>query len=123
MHCPSGYTPSFPGAIWHLLKLLYGLKQASWVWYKLLRKVLKNLGFVGSNFDHALFMFNHLWSGTLVHCLLAMHVNNDLASCNHLPFLTHIKAEIQKAFGIKDLGTVTSFLGVQFEQDLSTCEL
>ena len=123
MRCPPGYTPSFPGAVWRLLKSLYGLKQASRVWYKLLRSVLEKLGFVRSNFDHALFIFNRLWSGTLVHCLLAMHVDDGLAGCNHPPFLTHIKAEIRKAFGIKDLGPVTSFLGVQFERNLSTREL
>ena len=123
MRCPPGYTPSLPGAVWRLLKSLYGLKQASRVWYKLLRKVLEDLGFVRSNFDHALFMFNRLWSGTQVHCLLAMHVDDGLAGCNHPPFLTHIKTEIRKAFGIKDLGPVKSFLGVQFERNLSTREL
>ena len=119
MCCPPGYTPSLPGAIWCLLKSLYGLKQASRVWYKLLRKVLKHLGFVLSDFDHTLFMFNHSWSGTEVHCLLAMHVNDGLARCNHLPFLTHIKTD----FGIKNLGSVSSFLGVQFKRDLSMREL
>ena len=123
MRCPPGYTPSFPGAVWRLLKSLYGLKQASRVWYKLLRKVLEDLGFIRSDFDHALFIFNRLWSGTQVHCLLAMHVDDGLAGCNHLDFLTHIKGEIRKAFGIKDLGPVTTFLGVQFERDLSTREL
>lgn len=123
MRCPAGYTPSFHGAVWRLLKSLYGLKQASRVWYKLLRKVLEDLGFVRSDFDHALFIFNRHWSNTLVHCLLAMHVDDGLAGCNHLPFLTHIKAEIRKAFGIKDLGPVVSFLGVQFERDLSMREL
>ena len=123
MHCPPGYTPSLPGAVCRLLKSLYGLKQASRVWYQLLRKVLEDLGFVRSDFDHALFMFNRSWSGTEVHCLLAMHVDDGLAGCNHLPFLTHIKTEIQKAFGIKDLGPVSSFLGVQFERDLATREL
>ena len=52
-----------------------------------------------------------------------MHVDDGLAGCNHLPFLTHIKAEIHKAFGIKDLGPVKCFLGVQFERNLSTREL
>ena len=123
MRCPPGYTPSLPGAVWRLLKSLYGLKQASRVWYKLLRKVLEALGFVRSDFDHALFVFNRPWSDTQVHCLIAMHVDDGLAGCNHLPFLLHIKTEIRKAFGIKDLGPVKSFLGVQFERDMSTREL
>ena len=123
MRCPPGYTPSLPGAVWRLLKSLYGLKQASRVWYKLLRKVLETLGFIRSDFDHALFIFNRLWSDVQVHCLVAMHVDDGLAGCNHLSFLIHIKAEIRKAFGIKDLGPVKCFLGVQFERNQSTREL
>ncbi|CAA7268822.1 unnamed protein product [Cyclocybe aegerita] len=74
------------GAVWCLLKSLYGLKQASLIWYQLLRKVLEALRFVHSEFDHAL-------------------------------------GEIGKAFGIKDLGPVTMFLGVQFKRDLQMHEL
>ncbi|KAJ3500022.1 hypothetical protein NLJ89_g9975 [Agrocybe chaxingu] len=81
------------------------------------------LGFVRSEFDHALFVFKRVWSNTDVHCLLAMHVDDGLSGCNFTPFLTFIKGEIGKAFGIKDLGPVTMFLGVQFERDLQTCEL
>ncbi|KAJ3494865.1 hypothetical protein NLJ89_g10721 [Agrocybe chaxingu] len=123
MRCPDGYIPSIAGAVWRLLKSLYGLKQASLIWYKLLRKVLEALGFVRSEFDHALFVFKRVWSNTDVHCLLAMHVDDGLSGCNFTPFLTFIKGEIGKAFGIKDLGPVTMFLGVQFERNLQTCEL
>lgn len=115
MRCPDGYEPSIPDAVWKLLKSLYGLKQASLVWYKLLRKTLEALGFVRSEFDHALFIFHKDWNHTSVHCLLAMHIDDGLSRCNHQPFLTHIKAEIGKAFGIKDLGPVKTLLGVQFE--------
>lgn len=51
---PPGYTsPKDLQGVWCLLKLLYGLKQASLIWYKLLRKVLEFLGFLHSEFDHA----------------------------------------------------------------------
>src|SRR5258705_477972 len=52
-----------------------------------------------------------------------MHVDDGLAGCTSMDFLTFIKGEIKKAFGIKDLGPLRNFLGVQFERNLETCEL
>jgi hypothetical protein len=93
------------------------------IWYQLLRKVLESLGFLCSEFNHAVFVYKRLWKGEDVHCLLAMHVNDGLASCTSTDFLTFIKGEIKKAFGIKDLGPLRTFLGMQFEQNLENCEL
>jgi hypothetical protein len=115
--------PPLPPGLWRLLKSIYGLKQASRVWYLLLRKVLESLGFTRSEFDHALFIFKREWRSALVHCLLAMHVDDGLAGCNSNDFLTFIKLEIGKRFGIKDLGPVKSFVGIQFERDYLTREI
>ncbi len=122
MRYPPGYTlPEGLRGVWCLLKSLYGLKQASLIWYKLLQKVLELLGFICSKFDHAVFVYKHLWEGKEVHCLLAMHVDDSLAGCTSMDFLMFIKREIKKAFGI--LGPLRTFLGVQFECNLETCEL
>ena len=52
MRYPPGYTSSSGlWGVWHLLKSLYGLKQASLIWYKLLRKVLEGLGFLRSEYE------------------------------------------------------------------------
>jgi len=115
--------PPLPPGLWCLLKSIYGLKQASRVWYLLLRKVLKSLGFTHSEFDHALFIFKRMWRSALVHCLLAMHIDNGLAGCNSDDFLTFIKLEIRKRFGIKELGPVKSFMGIQFDRDYLTREI
>ena len=50
-----------------------------------------------------------------MHCLLAMHVDDGMAGSTSIQFLTFIKDEIKMAFGIKDLGPLKNFLGVQFE--------
>ena len=124
MRYPPGYTSSKGlRGVWRLLKSLYGLKQASLIWYKLLRKVLESLGFSRSEFDHAVFVYKRQWKEENVHCLLAMHVDDGLAGCTSMKFLTFIKGEIKKAFGIKDLGPLRNFLGMQFERKLETCEL
>src|ERR1700678_2419174 len=119
---PPGYLSTLRG-VWRLLKSLYGLKQASLIWYKLLWKVLENLGFVRSEFDHPVFVFKHSWGGEDVNCLLAMHVDDGMARCTSMTLLTFIKAEIKKVFGIKELGPLRTFLGVQFECNMKTCEL
>jgi len=124
MRYPPGYTSSSGiRGVWRLLKSLYGLKQASLIWYKLLRKVLEGLGFQRSEYDHAVFIYKRAWKGEDVHCLLAMHVDDGLAGCNSQGFLDFIKTEIKKHFGIKDLGPLRNFLGVQFEREKDTCEL
>jgi hypothetical protein len=115
--------PPLPPGLWLLLKSIYGLKQVSRVWYCLLRKVLESLGFDRSEFDHALFIFKKTWGSTLVHCLLAVHVDNGLAGCNSDDFLAFIKVEIGKQFGIKDLGPLKSFVGIQFERDCLSREI
>ena len=119
MRCP----PPLPPGLWRLLKSIYGLKQASRIWYRLLRKVLETLGFTRSEFDHALFIFNRTWGSALVHCLLAMHVDDGLAGCNSEEFLAFIKMEIRKRFGIKDLGPLKTFVGIQFKRDYLTREI
>ncbi len=124
MHYPPGYTSSKDlQGVWRLLKSLYGLKQASLIWYKLLWKVLESLGFLRSKFDHAVFVYKHLWNREEVHCLLAMHVDDGLAGCTSMGFLTFIKGKIKKAFGIKDLEPLRIFLGVQFERNLESHKL
>jgi hypothetical protein len=124
MRYPPGYiSPTGLNGVWRLLKSLYGLKQASLIWYNLLRKVLEALGFLRSEFDHAVFVYKRPWGGEEVHCLLAMHVDDGMAGSTSSRFLTFIKAEIKKAFGIKDLGPLKNFLGVQFERNMETCEL
>jgi hypothetical protein len=52
-----------------------------------------------------------------------MHVDDGLAGCPSMEFLTFIKGEIKKAFSIKGLGPLWTFLSVQFEHNLETCEL
>lgn len=123
MRRPKGYSGGTQSGVWRLKKSLYGLKQASRVWYRLFRSVLERLGFVRSEFDHAVFIFRRSWNDDRVHCLLAIHVDDGIAGCNSKVFLTFIKGEIGKAFGIKDLGPVKTFLGVQFERNLVTREL
>ena len=130
MKLPDGFrlppgTSLPPGAaslfdcVWRLTRSIYGLKQASLVWYSKIRGILERLGLVRSEVDHALFHFRGTWRGVEVSAIIALHVDDGLGGSNHQPYLDWVKSEIRKEFGLKDLGPVRCFLGVEFERDLA----
>ncbi len=119
---PTGCS-SLSSVVFRLWKSIYGLKQASRVWYIKLRGVLERIGLARSEADHALFIFCGDWQGEGVHCLLVVHVDDGMAGCNSRPFLDHVKDSILTEFGLKDLGPVRKFLGVEFERSPSTFDL
>jgi hypothetical protein len=103
-----------------LLKSIYGLMQASMVWYVKIQSVFEKLGLKRSEVDHALFRFSGEWNGVLVSTIIALHVDDGLGGSNYPPYLAWVKAEILKEFGLKDLGAVKQFLGVEFEHNLTS---
>lgn len=108
----------------HLLSSLYGLKQAAFDWYELLREVLARLGFLRCEADYAVFVFNHVnGEGVRIICIIAWHVDDGLAGSNNRRFLDRTKAQIAERFGITDLGPVTKYLGVQFIRNRTSREL
>jgi hypothetical protein len=56
-------------------------------------------------------------------CIISFHVDDDLSTSNSCPFLSWVKGHIDKHFGIKDLGPVRKFLGIQFERDREAHQL
>lgn len=127
MRQPPGFERQGPdGALLvaHLLSSLYGLKQAAYDWYELLREVLTRLGFLRCEADYAVFIFDHVnGEGERVICIIAWHVDDGLAGSNNRRFLDQTKGQIAERFGISDLGPVTKYLGIQFIRDRKTREL
>ena len=122
MRQPKGFEEG-DGLVWLLYRSVYGLKQASNVWYKKLRELLERLGFRRSAVDHALFIANVMHEAVSVQCLLAVHVDDGLSGSNSRSFLDWVKDEIRKEFGLKDLGPVKTFLGMEFRRNRITSEL
>jgi hypothetical protein len=127
MRQPPGFEhlgPNGERLVAHLLSSLYGLKQAAYDWYELLRTVLTSLGFVQCEADYMVFIFNHLDSeGTRIICIIVWHVDDRLAGANNRKFLDQTKSKITDRFGITDLGPVTKYLGVQFVRCRKTRQL
>jgi hypothetical protein len=111
------------GIVMRLHKSIYGLKQASQVWYQKFSGVLTSLGLQKSLSDNAMFHFKGTWRNQFVHCILVIHVDDGMGGCNSAEYLAFLKAGILEQFGLKDLGPVKCFLGVQFERSRATKEL
>ena len=56
----------------------------------------------------------------MVLAIIALHVDDGLGGSNHPPFLAWVKDGISKEFGVKDLGAVKQFLGVEFERNIAS---
>ena len=80
VHKPDVPAPPGSSYVWRLLKSMYGLKQASRVWYAKIRGTLERIGFVRSDFDYALFHFSGDWRGSAVRCIIALHVDDGMGA-------------------------------------------
>ena len=115
-------------SVWLMLHGIYGLKQSVLEWYEQVCSVMSDLGFIHAKLDHALFYYDSkddIVAGitssvintlpTKVKCLIGWHVDDSMGISNSHSFLKKVKWRIVEKFGIKDLGPVTKYLGVQFE--------
>ena len=115
-------------SIWLMLRSIYGLKQLVLEWYEQVCFVMSDLGFIHTESDHILFYYDGEdditmgitnptanTSSTRVRCLIGWHIDDGMGVSNSCPFLKKVKWRIVERFGIKDLGPVTKYLGVQFE--------
>jgi hypothetical protein len=79
------FPPGFLKLVWRLWQSIYGLKQASQVWYEKLKGVLMSLGLTMSEADHALFMFHGRWREVLAHAIAGLHRPPPLPLLPHPP--------------------------------------
>ncbi|PLW48908.1 hypothetical protein PCASD_02847 [Puccinia coronata f. sp. avenae] len=102
--CPSG-------TVLELRKAIYGLKQASSVWYKNLRVFLESIGFKQTESDPCVFV--RLASEGKPATWIFAHVN-DLVVISKDPLI--FKKEMESEFDIKYLGTAEFLLGMNINQ-------
>src|SRR5271154_1090511 len=104
---PPGFTnPQYPHDYFlHLLKSLYGLKQASRIWYMILCQLILDLGFTECQTDPCTFYSNEL------HILIAVYVD-DLKMIGKPEDNERCVIELSKRFKLRNKGPVSSFLGL-----------
>ena len=107
---PQGYVdPQSPNAICKLHKAIYGLKQAPRAWYNELMNFLVSQGFIRAASDSSLFINYHSTKAIY----LIVYVDDIIITgpdSSHL--LTFIQV-LATRFALKDLGSLSYFLGVE----------
>lgn len=110
MAIPPGVPSPGPNKACKLLKSLYGLKQASRKWYERLTHLLvTQLGFQQAHSDHSLFVHHDESHFTA----LLIYVDDIVLVGNSMDAISHIKLTLDQQFGIKDLGVLKFFLGLE----------
>jgi hypothetical protein len=124
-----GFPEPDPSTVLRLLVALYGLKQSSHEWYKLLSSTLAALGLLRCEADHAVFIGRwptpphpsvpSLPSGDPLFLIIPIHVDDGLAITNSLLLYKWFVVEISKTIDFVCLGPVlnTRYLGQRIIRD------
>ena len=112
MKPPPGYT-SEGEQVKHLLKSLYGLKQAGRKWYDTLSHALTDLGFQVNNADPGVFT-SHINADITI---LAIHVDDCLITGSSPELIVDYKNKLNERYSLTDLGPVHWLLGIKITRD------
>ena len=103
------------GTVLRLAKSLYGLKQAPRQWNKALHSFITSQGFRQSVLDTGVY---YRGSGSTA-TYLAVYVDDLLIFGHDLAFISAFKSSLNSTFKIKDLGEVSTILGMEVKRDRS----
>lgn len=103
------------GSCLKLKKCLYGLKQSAAKWNEKLVGVLKDLGFVQSQYDHCLWLLQRKdkWVA------LCVFVDDMAGFTNDNNIRDEILKELNAKFKTEDRGDLKWFLATAFERNIS----
>ena len=114
MDQPAGFVDDKKkGFVCKLNKSLYGLKQAPRAWYEKLKSCLLQWNFVNSRADPSLFL--KTTSSAMI--MVLIYVDDILITGPNSAELEAFIAEFSKVFGLKDLGKLSYFLGIEVLYD------
>ncbi|KAL2333383.1 hypothetical protein Fmac_014596 [Flemingia macrophylla] len=121
MRLPPGLNVSYSNMVCKLKKSLYGLKQASRMWNIKLTTTLQNSGYLQSKSDYSLFTKSTATGFISV----LVYVDDLLIGGDDSAEILHLKNVLHIAFSIKDLGTLSYFLGMEVTRNsfgISLCQ-
>jgi hypothetical protein len=114
MHPPKKYLkPGQEGMVCHLLKCLYGLKQAGRGWHKEMSSAFEQIGFSKLGVDHSLFIRHIPIEKTAV----TVATDDMAVASSTTDVIKHFKTEISEFFNITDGGEISWFLNFEIRRD------
>jgi hypothetical protein len=113
MEQPQGFQDSLhPDYVCKLHKAIYGLKQAPRAWFQCLSTSLLELGFIASLVDTSLFIYHH----GRVQIFLLVYVDDIIITGSDISVIHLLISKLQHQFPLKDLGSLSFFLGIQAQR-------
>ena len=111
---PEGYIkPGTAHQVCRLLKSLYGLKQASRVWYETFDTFLLSQGFLKCTSDPNVYI-KRSHNSIL---LLGLYIDDLVLISDNFQFLTVTKAIFNQRFSMTDNNEIGYILGIQIQRD------
>ena len=106
---PEGFEDkNMPNYICKLEKALYGLRQASRVWFDKLKGALSSWGFKNSRSDTSLF-FRRVESKIII---MLIYVDDIIIIGSDSQGIEEVIKDLNTSFAMKDLGNLNFFLGI-----------
>nr|CAN66507.1 hypothetical protein VITISV_034008 [Vitis vinifera] len=109
MKPPLGLFPSPTSHVCKLRRSLYGLKQAPRAWFDKFRTTLLQFSFRQSKYDTSLF----LRKSDMGIVFLLVYVDDIVITGSDSALLSQLKTHLFESFHMKDLGSLTYFLGLE----------
>jgi hypothetical protein len=120
MEQPKGFVDkNHPHSVCKLQKAIYGLKQALRAWFNRLSSYLLDIGFTASLVDNSLFI---LISGS-IQIFMLIYVDDIIIIGTHAVMIHNLIQLMKKEFPVKDLGSLSFFLGIQVTRDYASLHL
>ena len=113
MEQPEGFEQGEPGQVLRLKRSLYGLKQASRMWYQKLQTVLIDIGFHCVEVDSSIYVFTR----ESVRIIMPVFVDDITLASNSLDAIQSVVKELQSHFRLRDLGPTSYLLGIHITRD------
>jgi Reverse transcriptase (RNA-dependent DNA polymerase) len=102
-----------------LNKSLYGLKQSPRVWFQKLSESLLSFGFSASSYDPSLFVAK-IKEKTVI---LLVYVDDIIITSDDHDYLNSCISHLQQCFALKDLGSLSYFLGIEVNSSSQSLHL
>lgn len=97
-----------------LIKAIYGLKQASRMWYEEFNAFIMSIGFKKCGSDQYLYI--RIFGG--IKCYVLLYVDDLLIVCESIETIKSIKESMSIEFEMTDIGEMDTFLGIHVHRDM-----